>query len=430
VVIAASNPFSRTITPHEQMIYDHLLFWIEVDSPDEMLQRFHDLFIDGTQYPDAQILHALDHVVNSRVALAEFRFVLNRCCHILINRWQSRKVNQAAVLELIEMFRQVSPTAPGYLNRSRTLRRQRELVRRFIETEQYLTLNRLAQVVSQSAEANGQAGNRPLGTLIRRYPYLYEFCLLSEDSTDEQQQTVRHIQLDVQRKFELDLSQYVTYQARRSQSTADVQSGVRPVPRLIQPVCNPTLLSDEEVNQALSHYAGRIDGYRSYKDLAHNFLIHNSCGQTLQGFKDDLYEYITASVDPEYGKRQFNNQFYDYLQNLSPESNSQRLDDFLLVRMCSQILNFLVVESPSRPNHYVFVDLITNLGPVLTTGILLKIILLCRKVKPALERRFSVLFSHYEGYTRDTVEWLVIALENMNVALSAHFGSVDLSLIR
>jgi hypothetical protein len=57
-------------------------------------------------------------------------------------------------------------------------------------------------------------------------------------------------------------------------------------------------------------------------------------------------------------------------------------------------------------------------------------VLLCRKVKPYLERRLSILFSHYEGYSRETVQWLVLALENVNVALSTNFGTVDLSFIR
>jgi hypothetical protein len=53
--------------------------------------------------------------------------------------------------------------------------------------------------------------------------------------------------------------------------------------------------------------------------------------------------------------------------------------------------------------------------------------LLCRKVKPYLEKRFSILFNHYESYSRDGVEWLIQALENLNVALSTNFGMVDLS---
>jgi hypothetical protein len=400
-----------------------------MESPEEMLQRFYALFIDGANYPDPEIAQALSKVVNSRTAYVEFRYVLNRCCHILINRWQTRVSSLHAVLDLISLFEHVPVVSGSQPQRSRTVQRQRELLRRFFETEQYQTLCRLAQVLNQTVEAAAN-GNRPLGSLIRRYPYLYEYCLLSEDCTSEQQHTVKQIQTSMQRKFEIDLSQYITYQVRRAQSDRDLVLNPESTRRIIQPVANPTLLSDEDFNHAIKHYVGRVDGSRTYKDLAHGFLIHSAHRQSFRTFKDDLYEYITASVNPAYGKRQFNQQLHSFLQNLLPESNHQDLDDFLMVRTCSQLFNFLVVDSPKRPNHYVFIDLITNLGPVLTTGILLKILLLCRRVKPALERRFSVLFSHYETYTSDAVQWLVVALENLNVALSTHFGSVDVSLIR
>jgi hypothetical protein len=62
-----------------------------------------------------------------------------------------------------------------------------------------------------------------------------------------------------------------------------------------------------------------------------------------------------------------------------------------------------------------------------TTGLLLRILLICHQVRPFLERRFSILFNHYEVASSETVAWLVNLFENINVALSLNFGSVDLS---
>ncbi|MBD1911598.1 MULTISPECIES: hypothetical protein [unclassified Leptolyngbya] len=426
---AVSGRLHRHITPDEQRIYDHLLHWIDKETPEEMLERFRSLFIEGTNYPDPEIMASLERVVGSRAAADEFRFVLNRCCHILVNRWQANHSHQMAIPKLMELF-EVSSTS-AYVStrtRARSFKRQRDLIRQFTETEQYHTLHRLAEVLSQAAEATPT--NRTLGTLIRRYPYLYEHCLLSEDATSEHQSTVRQIQVEMQRKFEIDLSQYVTYQVRRAQSEAVSRVLTTPSPRIIQPVANPTLLSEQEFKQAIKHYVGRVDGSRSYKDIAHSFLVQSTHNQTFRNFKDDLYDYITVSVGGDYGRRKFNKQLSTHLDSILPDSNNQKLNDFLMVRTCSQLFNFLVVESFQSPNHFVFVDLLTNLGPILTTGILLKIVLLCRKVKPVLERRFSILFSHYEEHTRDMVQWLVMAMENLHLALSANFGSIDLSFIR
>jgi len=434
VVTTQADHYYRQISPEEQAIYDHLLYWIEHETPEQMVNRFHALFIDGSRYSDTAIVAALDKVTASRLAADEFRYVLNRCCHILINRWQARSQSQLAIPKLIELFENNAAQAQSQISihRSRSLRRLRELTRQFTETEQYLTLRRLAQVLSESAETQHGSGQRPLGTLIQRYPYLYEHCLISEDCTREQQNTVRQVRALRQHKFEVDLSQYLTYQVRQARAVNRAPGGAIATPsatRLIHPVSNPTLLEDRDLNRAVRHYAGKVDGSRSYKDLAQNFLAQSSYTHCFADFKNDLYEYITSSVDPAYGRRQFNNQLYGYLQDIMPDSDDQRLNDFMLVRTCSHLLNFLVVDSAQHPRHFVFVDLLTNLGPMLTTGLLLKIVLLCRKVKPALERRFSILFSHYESCSRDAMSWLIEALENLNVALSVNFGSVDLSFL-
>jgi hypothetical protein len=76
------------------------------------------------------------------------------------------------------------------------------------------------------------------------------------------------------------------------------------------------------------------------------------------------------------------------------------------------------------------VDLITNMGVTRTVGLLLKVVLLCNKVKPYLEKRFSILFNHYESFAKDGVPWLVKSLESLQVALSVHFGKVDVSCFK
>lgn len=395
-----------------------------------MIARFRALFIEGKNYDDRQVAAALEQVVSSRLADEEFRFVLNRCCHILINRWQARSQSQPAVLNLISLFDQVQtrPVSSGRY-RPRSARRLDDLLSGFVETEQYVTLNRIARVLGEQLESSAvsRPENQDLGTLIPRYPYLYEHCLLNEDSVAEQQSTVRKLQANRQRQFEVDLSRYVTSMVRRSQAARSPNAASNLV---LPPVKNPTLLSDRELGKALKHYIGKVDGTKTYRDLANNFIATNQHARSYGDFKSNLYDYITASVSGEYATRQFSNQLYQQLKNASPENDHRQMSDFLVVRTCSQLLNFLVVESPQNPNHFMFMDLIMNIGPILTTGLLLKIVLICRKVKPYLERRLSILFSHYEASERAAVAWLVQVLENINLALCVHFGNIDLSFLR
>ena len=196
----------------------------------------------------------------------------------------------------------------------------------------------------------------------------------------------------------------------------------------MRPIANPTLLSDQELVASLNQFTGKVDNGRSYSDSAQMFLQRNQTAR-FGDFKGDLYHYLSETINPSYGRRKLSNLLYKQLKETLPQNNDQRLNDFLLVRTCSQLLSFLVVESPQRPQHFVFIDLINNLGPVLTTSLLLKLVLLCRKVKPYLERRFSILFNHYEATTQGSVLWLVKMFENLNVALSLTFGSVDISSV-
>lgn len=412
----------------EQILYNHLLERVKIETPSELIERFRTLFIEGIGYPDREVAAAVERIVASKQAEHEFKFILNRCCHILINRWQMQTQLHGAIAELIGLFEGNRTRNGLYSLPMRGVKRLHELVRLFTQSEHYLTLHRLVRVMNQSSESTGTLETKPLGSLISQYPYLYEHCLLSEGSTYEHQQTVRQIQSLRQKQFEINLSQYVTYQVRRSQQAR--LGAPMPAGRIIQTVNNPTLLSDRELYVALKHFVGKVEGSYTYRDLSQSFLTHSSQTRTYGTFKKELYEYLIPSIDSAYGKRQFNDRLYKQLTSILPQSDSQKFSDFLLVRTCSQLLNFLVVESPQRPNHFILIDLISNIGPTLTTGLLLKIVLLCRKVKPYLERRFAILFNHYESSPRDAVHWLVKGLENVNIALSTNFGAVDLSFMR
>ncbi|MEM8807255.1 MAG: hypothetical protein AAGF01_14625 [Cyanobacteria bacterium P01_G01_bin.38] len=424
---------NRLISAQEQALYDHLLACVEKETPGELVKRFRTLFIEGAGYPDFEVTRALDQIVADRQVDTYFRHILNRCCHILINRWQSNRHYQTAITELVASFEQFeqeqsTPSVREY-TRSRASRRLREVVSQFPETDQYVMLKRLVRVIESSrGDGSGvQMPQPPLGNLIGRYPYLYQHCLLNKESPKEHQRQVRRIQTKAQRQFEVDLSHYVTFRMRRAQMRRKGCLDSRE--HHLRPATNPTLLSDRELVKSLRQFSGKVEQDHTYQDLANRFVSQSCQATSFKTFKDDLYEYVTASVDPEYGKRSFNNAFYHQLTSIYPESHSQKVNDFLLVRTCSQLFNFLVVDASTGRQHFVFVDLINNLGPLATTGVLLKILLLCRKVKPYLERRFSILFDHYESATQDTVNWLVRVLENLNIALSLNFGTLDLSYL-
>ena len=426
-----TNIYNRQIHPEEQLLYNHWLELVQLETPAELIDRFRTLFIHCTGYPDRSIAQALEKIAASKQAEQEFKYFLNRCCHILINRWQTYPSKQAAIPELIALFEDAPFVVFGN-SRFRAIGCIPQLVHQFIASEQYLTLKRFAQVITHNWEDSSNSKtptSKALGTLIPRYPYLYKHCLLSQDSTYEQQKIIKKIQAQKQQQFEIDLSQYVAHQVRKTQIARRLTS--ISFVRTIHSIKNPTLLSDPELFFALKQFVGKVEGADTYRQLAARFRANTSQTQSYGSFKDDLYEYLISSVtDHRYGKCQFNDKLYKQLQNTFPQNDAQKFNEFLMLRTCSQLLNFLVVESSQRPNHFVFIDLISNLGPTQTTGLLLKIVLICGKVKAYLEKRLAILFCHYEFSTRAGVMWLVKALENLNLALSTNFGKVDVSFLR
>lgn len=426
---ASGNYNSRQITSEEQLLYDHFLRLVEVEAPEVLLERFRQIFLESDRYNEAAVATALEHLLRSRNAEQDLIFVINRCCHILINRWQLNSRSNNAVIDLIHSFDAPQGLRGSPMAGSRSNQRLRQVIAAFLDSEQYLTLRRLLQVMEQQRQSRDALEAAPLGTLIRRYPYLYEHCLMSEDSTSEQQHTIRRLQSQHQRQFELDLSQYVLQQVRCAKAARQGADQLLTVQQRLQMVQNPTLLDNRDLAIAVKHFAGKVESGKTYRDLAHGFLAFNNSNQSYGQFKRNLYHYINASVDPSYAKRRFNQQLTQQLQACFPDLESQPLNDFLMVRTCSQVLNLLVVEGPRRLDHVTFVDLIGNMGATLTTGLLLKIVLVCSKIKPYLEKRLSILFNHYENAMQESVEWLINVLENLNIAFSTNFGAANLSFL-
>jgi hypothetical protein len=386
---------------------------VQTESARSLINRFRVLFVEGIGYPDLDLQKHLDRLIQSPTSAQEFRFILNRCCHILINRWQSRINSDGEIAELVALF-ELAPTRPitADFSRSRIIKQQRYLIQAFQKTDQYLALKRLATVLNPPELTKE---SESFGTMIRRYPYLYEHCLVTEGTPDSHQASIRQLQVDRQKQFEIDLAKYVTYQIRRRVSD-----------RILQPVQNPTLLDERSLKTALHQFTGKVNGTDTCREVAHRFRAHCQEVRSYRQFKSELYHYLADAVNPAYGKRHFNQQLENFLNHIYLESESQPLTDFLVVRTCSQLLNFLVVESANRPQHFVFVDLLSNLGGTSTTQLLLQIVLFCQRVKPYLEKRFSILFHHYEGYRRDRVQWLISAMENLHIALSTNFSALNL----
>ncbi|WP_036478286.1 hypothetical protein [Myxosarcina sp. GI1] len=416
----------------EQQVYRHFLYSTKTEDPDRTLRRFHDLFIRGTGYENNEIRLAVENIVNSAHAETEFAFFLNRCCHIIINRWQMHPQFKTEIPNLVAKLKTALP--PGGTS-SRSSRKIRQLVGNFQSTEHYLKLQRLVRLSDPDGEYKSSRSvdvvENSIGDSIQRYPYLHQHCLLSEDSDIELEQTIKTIQSDLQKNYELSLAQYITARVCLKQLVREYKAkNQTKIPKsLVKSVKNPTLLSDRELDYSLRHYMGKVEQNFTYRDLSLNFINYSSELRTYKTFKQELEDYLVSGIEGNYGRR-LKSQISRCLWRTLPDFDVRQPDEFLKLRTCSQLFKFLVVDGKNNPNHNLYLDLIANLGETQTIGLLLKLVLPYYKVKPYLEQRFSLLFSYYENEAEDTAMWLVKSLENLQVAFSVHFGDTDFSLIK
>lgn len=409
-----SNYIERPETPAENRLFTHLQKQAKEARPTEAIALFRQLFMDGTQYPFPSILQDLGFIINAGFAQTEYKYILNRSCYIFINAWWSTAGDRVFIPELIRVFEEPL-TTPTY---NRTAMRQRALAQSFTQSQQYYALQRTAMAIE--AEWNHTRyceSEKPLETIISRYPYIYEYNMLTRDSNLDQRQTVRAMRKEAQRKLELSLTRYDAFRTAY-QDASEAEKATK----------NPTLLKPEQLDFAMQQFKGKVDGANTQRDLAQKFITYSKWTRSYRDYKRDLYDYLTPVIQGRFsqGRHHFNQRLADHLQKTLSQYDSQSPSEPLIEHTCKKLLSFLVVESPKRPDHANFIDLLGNIGSTLTVSLLLKIVLLCANAKPWLEQRLAILFNHYSPRPKRDVIWLVEALENTNVAFSLNFPSSSL----
>lgn len=401
----------------EEIIYKHWLYWVDRESPSELIDRFRQLFMIGVNYPDTAVESALYRLFMFGDCAPTFKYVLYRCCLILINHWLSQR-KRRYIFELIRLLDEKTSTVKDIFPGSPFTKKLQELRFLFIQSEEFKQLKRRAAIYGKKEERSSSP-KKPLLELIDQYPYLDPDSLFSENSSIEDQQAVHSLFSKRKRQYEIDLFRY------SQRLFNQTKSGIL--------VPNPTRLMDEELSQALQEFRGKVEGSRTYKDVSRYFLSQiKTKPPTFKEFKSKLYEYLISNIDSRYGKHHFYKSLDRQLAETLPDRNDRPLDRILVMQTCHQLFEF-IVSNPKDESYYIFIDLIMNLGITKTMGLLLKIALISHGVKPDLGshlgKRFSVLFKHYESDDVATLEWFVTALENLNVALATNFSKVDISVL-
>ena len=396
-----TNP---SVADLKAQLYTHLAHCRRQETPDQVLQRFQSLFIEGDRYPDQAVWEALFELIYSPEAEREFKYTLNRCSYTLVNPWYTRQTDHWAIPALVELFDQM-PACHGQT--SDAAYRIRHLSQKFTETDQFAALQRFADLVRPSVDEGADFSGQPVARQLRRYPFLYDSQLLVTKDSDQAQ---REHALEMRKQSEAQLGVKLARWARRQ---AD------------KPFPNPTWLGDEELQAALHHYTGKVSGNRSQRDMAHMFATYSCTVRSFRDFKEEFLEYLIAplaSADPRYDSHTFTRTLRAFVRQTLSEFDDQIPKDYTILRLCQKLVTFLVAEGRKNPIFRRFRALIADAGHILTLGILLRVVLFCERVKPWLENRLAVLFRHHEQNACGEAAWFVKVLEHTNVALVTNFN--------
>lgn len=416
MVLVVNSIASRPQDREQQLIYNHLLFCIRSESPSRVLKRFDQLFILN-HYHEPLIQDALNQILLNSVGMEQLLPFFNRCCYILVNRWQLDPAARDSIGELIALIKQVQ--TPGSSNRyKRSGKTLRKLVYAFSHSDYFSQLCRLAEF---SRPGNRYTREQPLVSLIERYPYLYSHCLVNTEDNTQHRGIIKKIKVHAQQNFEQDLSRYIAITAASEGKPLKGDA--------LKEHKNPTLLGHDDLYKSMKHFVGPTTQQGGYRKSATSFIKVAKQQPTFQSFKDEVHRYIITDLEPSYAQGKFSEQLKQSLTLISPDQHHQPMNNILMNRTFTHLMNFLVIESRRSPKHFVFMDLISNLGTTKTVGLLLKIVLVSNSIKSSLERRLSLLFSHYENHQQGTVGWLVRCLEKFQLAFTSHFGRKDFSYL-
>jgi hypothetical protein len=246
-----------------------------------------------------------------------------------------------------------------------------------------------------------------IASQLHRYPFLYDTHLLvNKDSTQAQLEHFRGLRQQSEAQLGVKLARWARWQADKS-------------------FPNPTRLGDEELQAALHHYTGKVNGNRSQRDMAHMFAVYSRTVRSFRDFKEEFLEYLIAplaSKDYRYDNHAFTRTLRAFVRQTLSEFDDQPPKEYTIVSFCQKLVTFVVAEGRKNLIFRRFRALIEDAGHILTLGLLLRVVLFCPRVKPWLENRMAMLFKHHEQIRCGDAVWLIDTLEHTNVALITNFS--------
>ena len=415
------------------IIYEHFTQCAKILEPESVTNEVRCLFLQG-KVETPIIVRAIEDILTSQISNRDFNKFVNCCLEIIINIWLTQPASKEYIPYLVTVLSEVNPRFKSY-NRNKT--KLTKLICQYIKSEGYLRLKSLVEFINYDGSKNLDMEAKA-ASLIQRYPYLYEHYLLEDDYTldylennysDVSKKLISTIQVKNQKRFEVQLSQYIIYQIRLFQF-ARMRLLSKGAGKAINRVQNPTLLSDKDFKLAFKYFIGKIDGNNTLLQLSKKFANRNKIGNHYKIFKQELHQYLIHSIQVKDINYHFSTKLEAKILAIFIRSDNRELNKSLILQTCRQLISFLVMGSSDYPDFNQFADLVANLGTAQAVFLLVKIVLICPEVKSDLEKKMMIILNYYQDCKIEEVLWLIKSLEYLEIAFSIYFGKVDVSIAK
>lgn len=386
-----------SLSQAQELICQFFLEELRKNSPESVLEKFNDLFIEPTGAINSTPCQALKIIIRSG-SEETFLYTLKRSIYILVNNWSSAR-QQKYVQQLVQLLSSSLNSQTLY---SFTLKRLILWRRNFVNSQDYQELKLFA----------AKYENRNQGHWSHRYSsYLLVSQTVDVSKPLEQQEAARTYSKQLKARFKYELAMYT---ARSSSTTYQPNSSP-----------NPSSLGDEVVRliQKILKKRSRF----SYSSLARIFLKQNQ-DIFYKNLKQNLLNYLFFATDNPSLAETLKTHLAAHLNILYQEYNHQPWDNRLLLRTCKRLIEYLTTMNQRNPS-LLFVSLISQ-GKSLTLAILLlKIILICPQTQSHLECCLAQLIQYYKNQTEAECEWLINFLEVIQLTLTIYIEDVQYNLV-
>ncbi|MGK7941131.1 MAG: hypothetical protein AB4062_13465 [Crocosphaera sp.] len=402
------------------VLYQHFLNFVQTESASQVLERFRLLLMEPEDYPDFKVQEVIKTMTYSTTSQEDFLSFFNRCCQLCIYHWVANAETKLAIFELLKLFKNSS--FPH--NHQQTFyNRLQQQIDAFAETSQYLKFQRLTRIINP-----GYASNAPkpqyLGDLLGRYPFLYKYCLLCNNSSQKYSYLLAGIKIQQQQSFKKQLNYAISLQKAKLEVARIRQLTAQKKPTL-DSVKNPTLLSYQAFDNAVKHFNNFSQDKIDQTQLIHSLNDKNSGVKT---FKVWLIYYLVKDIEPSSARDQIEQYLSWKIKCILPEYDNQPVNNSLILRTCNQLVEKWLVEPEKLPNYLNSINSKTASGATKMTVLLLKLMLLSSPVKHSLRERIAHLFEKYESTPIEQCVWLLQLLENCLLAFtisSERTGLID-----